>query len=514
MAEVAENVIHFPAQDHAMAEAFLKQFDDDTILFNQHPDKGGPFPRLGATALKTALDGRKWGYSAYFGVNTVKPGVNKKPTKDDIETIRAVFGDIDWDRAAFAGRFEEGLRALRKRVKRTMRGTPPYPSILIRTGGGFQPLWLIEPLPNTPENRERAERVGDFIAHRFGGDPVGNVDRYLRLPGSVNFPKREKREAGQPVALATWTAGTGKRYRLEELEEAWAEGIAARQVEAKTRRPGGARARANAEHYDVNDDLSGGMKEREAGRGLAECRWRLKRLAAIAGGPLSERDGWVNPTTGVRTSFGRLRMLFALRAIADDDPTLEGQCWDLLVEIRTAVGHDMDGIDKQWNAAAGKAAQRLAAGKDVATVGTVVQMYVDTEPMITGGWPAYGAYSWETVATPTGASGAGAGARSRGDVELAVVKAQAKDAYRLGRAVSPEKALERLAKFCSLVTSGDIRRALAATVVRILANDCWHFDVVCDAASFLGLEPHQAAKLACWAMQKTAEENSARMKRA
>ena len=102
-----------------------------------------------------------------------------------------------------------------------LKETTPQPTLIIFTGGGLQPLWLVEPLPDTLENRDRAERVGDAIAQRFGGDAVGNVDRILRLPGAINHPKKDKRDAGQPTRLAEFRIVSGQTYRLEDLELAW-----------------------------------------------------------------------------------------------------------------------------------------------------------------------------------------------------------------------------------------------------------------------------------------------------
>lgn len=55
-------------------------------------------------------------------------------------------------------------------------------------------------------------------------------------------------------------------------------------------------------------------------------------------------------------------------------------------------------------------------------------------------------------------------------IELAVVKAKAIDAYKLGRLVSRERALARLSKFCANVADVDVRRELAKTVAAVLAG--------------------------------------------
>ena len=166
-----------------MAQDFLGQLDGGVMLCTMAPDGGGPSALRGPNALTQALARNARGYNAYYVVNAVRSGVNKKPAKGEIETIRAVAGDIDWDRKKFNGRFREGTQELANTVLTALiKETSPQPSWIIFTGGGLQPIWLIEPLPNTPENVERAEALGACIADRFGGDGVQNIDRILRLP--------------------------------------------------------------------------------------------------------------------------------------------------------------------------------------------------------------------------------------------------------------------------------------------------------------------------------------------
>ena len=53
-------------------------------------------------------------------------------------------------------------------------------------------------------------------------------------------------------------------------------------------------------------------------------------------------------------------------------------------------------------------------------------------------------------------------------IELAIVKAKAADAYKLGRLKSRDQARVLLARFCQTVADADIRRELAKTVAA-----CW-----------------------------------------
>jgi hypothetical protein len=347
----------------AMAQEFLSLVGDDVMLFAMPPEGGGPSPLRGPNALRIALARSERGHNVYFVVNQVKPGVNKKPAKDDIETIRAVWADIDWDRVKFKGRFPDGWRELLNTAVPALRALEPQSTLIISTGGGFQPMWLIEPLPNTPENRNRAEAVGKYLAERFGGDAVENIDRILRLPGSINHPKRSKREAGQLTRPAEFKILTGQRYRLEDLETAW--GVNAASL-AKIKPA----HRVPLEDDDINADLCDDVHQ--AQRDFFTCREIGPLIASAPNGPFSVRVGWVDPRTGEKTEFGWQDWLFVMRGMADDNPSLEDQCKQLFDEVSKLAGGDASENEKQWNATAGRKAQRLKKGDDITTVGTLM----------------------------------------------------------------------------------------------------------------------------------------------
>src|SRR5206468_1403933 len=88
------------------------------------------------------------------------------------------------------------------------------------------PVWLIEPLPASPDNLARLEAVGNAIRVLTGGDAVENVDRLLRLPGTINYPKAPKRAAGRIPIMARLLGPPDPipRYTLEQLEAAFPPG--------------------------------------------------------------------------------------------------------------------------------------------------------------------------------------------------------------------------------------------------------------------------------------------------
>jgi hypothetical protein len=317
--------------DLQRAEEFIAGLPGPTMVIVMPPDGGGPFPCPLREALKRNASGI---VSAYFQLNEVRADFNgKKPGKADIVIVRAIVVDIEWDRNKFAGRFEEGLADVWNRVCAKLRKIVEQPTLIIYTGGGFQLIWLIEPLSNTSEVQERAEAVGKALAAYFGGDPVEDVSRMLRLPGSINYPKKDKRDKGQPARVANWMELSGKIYMLEELETAHWMQQAGKAVSSKSNPKGKSQPTNDNLNDDLNADLSGGMRELNAGEDLFVCKEIGPLIAAVPNGPFSVRGGWVNPLTGEPTSFGWLNWLLVMRGIADDDPSLEDQCEQLFDEV-------------------------------------------------------------------------------------------------------------------------------------------------------------------------------------
>lgn len=105
----------------------------------------------------------------YIGMNTLKPAAGTR-TKEDIQTIRHLYLDIDHD----------GPGALAK--IRPSNLVPP-PNYTLRTSPDkFQVIWRVENV-----SQEQAESLQRAMARKFGGDPAAtDSTRVLRLPGFLN----------------------------------------------------------------------------------------------------------------------------------------------------------------------------------------------------------------------------------------------------------------------------------------------------------------------------------------
>ncbi|MEJ2116648.1 MAG: hypothetical protein P8Y36_01595, partial [Alphaproteobacteria bacterium] len=74
------------------------------------------------------------------------------------------------------------------------------------TGNGLQALWFFEkPIRATAENIRKTEDINARIAQHLGADSCHNIDRLLRLPGTVNWPDDRKKKLGRvPVMSELW----------------------------------------------------------------------------------------------------------------------------------------------------------------------------------------------------------------------------------------------------------------------------------------------------------------------
>ena len=121
----------------------------------------------------------------YFHVNPLNDGIkNRKAKKHDIKHVVAFHVDVDDPSKAALDRIQNYL---------------PRPTAIIFSGGGYQAFWLLkEPMTDF----EKAETINKSIARELGGDSCHNLDRIMRVPGTINWPNAKKRAAGRVEALA------------------------------------------------------------------------------------------------------------------------------------------------------------------------------------------------------------------------------------------------------------------------------------------------------------------------
>lgn len=139
----------------------------------------------------------------YYTLNRTSRPLDKKPTREDIHEMCFVHVDCDPRRGADPATERERILAS---MSTKLPPGVPRPSAVIDSGGGYQALWRLEsPMEIRGEQDlyEKGKRYNLQLELLFGGDHCHNVDRILRVAGTVNYPNEKKRLAGRTPALST-----------------------------------------------------------------------------------------------------------------------------------------------------------------------------------------------------------------------------------------------------------------------------------------------------------------------
>ncbi|WP_181703313.1 VapE domain-containing protein [Chthonobacter albigriseus] len=160
------------------------------------------FDPIDFAKVRDWIEGKMGAENIYYHVNVLKDGVrDKKATKADIEHARCLHADVD------------DLNALDR-----IRSFSPPPSVVVASGGGYQALWLLK---EPSFDLDRVERCNRALEQALGADHCHNVDRILRLPGTINVPNAKKRAAGRvAVPARVVEANWDLRYDLADFKEA------------------------------------------------------------------------------------------------------------------------------------------------------------------------------------------------------------------------------------------------------------------------------------------------------
>ena len=224
---------HPQAPERAEPVAFLKQLRPPPwILIAITPD--GPITAITAhstedvEAFVSAHNNRE---NLYYCVNPTKKALSKKPKKTDIAAVEYLLGDLD-------PLDDEKSEDAKARYLNQLNGTfKPKASAIVDSGNGIQALWRLDqaidlsryPLATDDKGRQvlgpEAEKIiadvegcAKALMKRLGAKAgTQNIDRILRLPGTINLPNAKKLKAGRVPCPTKLLAFNGVSYSLESF---------------------------------------------------------------------------------------------------------------------------------------------------------------------------------------------------------------------------------------------------------------------------------------------------------
>lgn len=130
----------------------------------------------------------KW--SLYSAVNPLRHDPGKKANKADIAAL--AYHHIDLD-----PRDHVDLDSEKQRLLAAVQAFPVKPTTLIDSGNGLGVFYQLEEPIVHDGNTDALEATNKRLAMALGGDHCHNLDRIMRLPGTVNLPTAIKIAKGR-----------------------------------------------------------------------------------------------------------------------------------------------------------------------------------------------------------------------------------------------------------------------------------------------------------------------------
>ena len=156
----------------------------------------------------------------YIGVNPPIKDMAKKTQREDLKEMRWLHVDVD----SRAGEdVEDELFRIKGLMSEKRPTILPEPTLVIYSGGGYWGLWRLEhpePIGGSVERCEELHLYNMQLSQLLGGDNCHNLDRIMRLPGSVNFPDEKKLRKGRKVTLTKVEWFNDTTYPLDRFAKA------------------------------------------------------------------------------------------------------------------------------------------------------------------------------------------------------------------------------------------------------------------------------------------------------
>lgn len=211
---------------------FLKQWPSYPVLTAIHTDpETGEKGRIESKAFPPNNGEVPWAIvekwiadrdgkaNLYFQVNPRVTGADEKikAKLTDIAALVALHVDIDV-------RVGEAQDAGIARIIKTFQGCKLLPTCIIASGGGAQAFWLLDApieINGDAVKAEAAKLYNVQIERDLGGDHCHNIDRIMRLPGTLNIPNAVKLKKGRkPARAVVVEMHPERRYSIDEFKMA------------------------------------------------------------------------------------------------------------------------------------------------------------------------------------------------------------------------------------------------------------------------------------------------------
>jgi hypothetical protein len=206
-----------PKADGTAAIDFLKQlYPKGAWVLTAIQPEGPTVTRLFNNledARRFVVEHNEAGYNIYYSVNVTKGDLRSKAKKSDITFIEALH--LDADPAP-----DESPEEFKARILPKLESFDPRPSVVIDSGNGVQGLWFLKKRVKNDgsETIAQIEDLNHALAEAFDADPsTRNIDRILRLPGTINYPNARKRKIGRKECSAKLLWFEDIAYPLSEF---------------------------------------------------------------------------------------------------------------------------------------------------------------------------------------------------------------------------------------------------------------------------------------------------------
>jgi hypothetical protein len=300
------------------AGALLLVSIDPRITSNNTAGRTFQMPAELHIATAWAVERNELGHNVYWTPNEARE-IDKKSSKADMVAVRYFWADCDPSvfkhggyEAARQAMFDELLGKLTARA-----------SFVIDSGHGLQAFWRLDrPLGISGFNDLTAfESLNTRLGALYGSPSTQNIDRVMRLPGTVNYVGASKISKGYPEAptLARMLSADGVLWDVRAIEAFVSGQELNSKLEATMQKHPSIAARWNGSSDGLADSSGSGMDQ------------SVVTMLALAGWPQEEirivLERWPHGSAGGRQQGERYwsRMFGnAAQAVAERDRQAQG----------------------------------------------------------------------------------------------------------------------------------------------------------------------------------------------